>query len=121
MFAYLCKIYNFDPLKDGVIISHTEWHRKGIASGHADLEHLWNGLGVGFTYVFDSNGKVLHPVVSNTGVDYVQSFDTTKAGSYKVMPEVALHLRAGVSANKRSIEILPCGAYVQCYGYYSGT
>lgn len=24
LFAYLCKIYNFNPLKDGVIISHAE-------------------------------------------------------------------------------------------------
>ena len=28
LFAYLCKIYNFDPLKDGVIISHAEGHKK---------------------------------------------------------------------------------------------
>ena len=53
LFAYLCKIYNFDPPKDGVIISHAEGHRKGMASRHADLEHLWDGLGVGSTNVMD--------------------------------------------------------------------
>lgn len=36
LFAYLCKIYNFNPLKDGVIISHAEGHKKGITSKHAD-------------------------------------------------------------------------------------
>ena len=28
LFAYLCKIYNFDTLKDGVIIFHAEGHKK---------------------------------------------------------------------------------------------
>lgn len=49
LFAYLCKLYNLDPLKDGVVISHAEGHRRGIASNHGDPEHLWNGLGMGYT------------------------------------------------------------------------
>lgn len=169
LFAYLCKMYNLDPMKDGVIISHAEGHKRGVASGHSDPEHLWNGLGIGFTmdgfredvkkkmgdssslyrirkswadvksqigayvsldnakkacpsgyYVFDSDGKVIYPIVSHSAIDYAQSFDNAKAGSYTVNADVGLHLRTGASTEKRSIEILPYGSKVQCYGYYSG-
>lgn len=37
--AYLCKEYNLNPLADGVVICHSEGYRRGIASGHADVEH----------------------------------------------------------------------------------
>ena len=37
--AYLCRMYNFDPMKDGVIIGHYEGHKRGIASNHADPGH----------------------------------------------------------------------------------
>lgn len=49
LFAYLCKKYGLNPLSDGVVISHREGHSRGIASNHGDLEHLWNGLGMGYT------------------------------------------------------------------------
>jgi hypothetical protein len=34
--VYLCKLYNLDPMKDGVIIGHYEGHSRGIASNHGD-------------------------------------------------------------------------------------
>ena len=37
--AYLCGVYGLDPLADGVVICHSEGYRRGIASGHADVEH----------------------------------------------------------------------------------
>lgn len=49
LFAMLCKQFNLDPLADGVILSHKEGAARGIASGHADPEHLWNQLGMGYT------------------------------------------------------------------------
>ena len=49
LFAYLCKLYGLNPTADGVIISHREGHSRGIASNHRDPEHLWNGLGMGYT------------------------------------------------------------------------
>lgn len=49
LFAVLCKFHNKDPLQDGVILSHREGGRRGIASDHGDPEHLWNGLGMGYT------------------------------------------------------------------------
>lgn len=49
LFAHLCKQYNLNPLSDGVIVSHKEGNKRGIASNHGDPEHLWNGLGMGYT------------------------------------------------------------------------
>lgn len=49
LFAYLCNQYNLNPAADGVIISHREGHSRGIASNHGDPEHLWKGLGMGYT------------------------------------------------------------------------
>ena len=46
LFAYLCKMYGLNPLGDGVIISHSEGYKRGIASGHADVEHIWNKYGL---------------------------------------------------------------------------
>lgn len=49
LFAALCKQYELDPAQDGVIIGHAEGHRRGVASNHADPEHLWRQLGMGCT------------------------------------------------------------------------
>lgn len=49
LFAMLCKENDLDPLADGVIISHAEGHKRGIASNHGDPEHLWKQLGMGYT------------------------------------------------------------------------
>ena len=46
LFAYLCSQYNLDPLADGVVISHSEGCRRGIASSHGDVEHLWSKFGL---------------------------------------------------------------------------
>jgi hypothetical protein len=49
LFAFLCKQYNLDPMKKGVIVSHKEGHKLGIATNHGDPEHLWKGLGLPYT------------------------------------------------------------------------
>ena len=49
LFAFLCKEYKLDPLADGVIVSHKEGHKRGIASNHGDPEHLWEQLKTGYT------------------------------------------------------------------------
>ena len=49
LFAFLCKQYKLDPLADGVIISHKEGHKRGVASNHGDPEHLWTQLKTGYT------------------------------------------------------------------------
>lgn len=49
LFAYLCKEYNLNPMKDGVILSHAEGNARGIATNHGDPEHLWRGLALPYT------------------------------------------------------------------------
>lgn len=49
LFAKLCKDFNLDPMGDGVILSHSEGYTKGIASNHADPEHLWKQLKLPYT------------------------------------------------------------------------
>lgn len=44
LFAYLCKLYGLNPMKD--ILSHAEGHKKGIASNHGDPEHVWKKYGL---------------------------------------------------------------------------
>ena len=49
LFAHLCEEYNLNPLSKGVILSHSEGYIKGVASNHADPEHLWKGLKLPYT------------------------------------------------------------------------
>ena len=49
LFAMLCKKFNLNPHGDGVIISHAEGCKRGVASNHGDPEHLWRQLGMGYT------------------------------------------------------------------------
>ena len=46
LFAQLCDQFDLDPLADGVIISHSEGRMRGVASAHADPEHLWKPFGL---------------------------------------------------------------------------
>ena len=43
--AYLCKLYDLDPLRYGVVIDHSEGHSRGIASNHGDVTHWLNKFG----------------------------------------------------------------------------
>ncbi len=46
LFAHLCQQFHLDPLADGVVISHSEGCKRGIASNHGDVEHLWSKFGL---------------------------------------------------------------------------
>jgi len=37
--AYLCKMFDLDPMKDDVLIGHYEGYKRGIASNHGDPDH----------------------------------------------------------------------------------
>lgn len=67
LFAFLCEKYNLNPMKD--ICSHYEGGRSGIASGHADPEHLWNQLNMGYTmngFRSDVQKKMKNPSGTST-------------------------------------------------------
>ena len=64
LLAHLCKKCQIDPLKDGVIVSHSEGYKRGLASNHADPEHLWKQLGLGYT--MDGLRKDVKSVMNKT-------------------------------------------------------
>lgn len=66
LFAYLCKQYSLNPLADGVIISHSEGHKKGIASNHGDVEHIWTKLGLSMTQFRKDIQTAMSGVAENT-------------------------------------------------------
>ncbi len=43
--AYLCKLYNLNPLANGVVIGHYEGYQMGIASNHGDPAHWFTKFG----------------------------------------------------------------------------
>lgn len=49
LFAGLCRDFGWDPLEDGVLLSHAECYKRGMGSNHGDPEHLWNALGTGYS------------------------------------------------------------------------
>lgn len=49
LFAMLCQDFSLNPLGDGVILSHKEGCKRGIASNHGDPEHLWTQLKLPYT------------------------------------------------------------------------
>lgn len=47
LFAQLCTFHGLDPFMD--IVSHAEGNALGIASAHADPDHLWKGLNMDYS------------------------------------------------------------------------
>lgn len=82
LFAMLCKQYGLNPMADGVIVSHREGHRRGIASNHGDPEHLWNGLGMGYT--MDGFRKAVKAKMAGTASGGSGSSGTQTEQMYRV-------------------------------------
>lgn len=58
LFAFLCKEFNLDPMKD--IISHKEGYKLGVASNHGDPDH-WIGK---FGYTMDTFRKMVYDIMN---------------------------------------------------------
>lgn len=86
------------------------------------LENAKKACTEGYT-VYDNNGKIVYSHPEGAAVikaDPARDFDKGKAGTYTVRANGGLHLRAGASTLKASLEVMPDGSKVQCYGYYTG-
>lgn len=98
LFAFLCEEFQLNPLEDGVIISHKEGHARGIASGHGDPDHLWNGMNCGYTMdgfrsdVARMMGKTLDK--SDTTLQTEEKKENTDEGSVRVGAIVKLSANA---------------------------
>ena len=101
LFAYLCKQYNLDPEKDGVIISHSEGHKRGIASNHGDVEHIWNKYGLTMAQFRRDIKKAMGGSVTTTTAGTAQQTTPTQSVNgytVKVTADV-LNVRKGPGTN----------------------
>lgn len=94
LFASLCKEFKLDPKKKGVIVSHSEGNKLGIASAHADPEHLWREFGLTMDDFREDVAKAMKGVSSAKGTT------ETKADNVKNSVE-------SVSSNIEMYEIQP--------------
>lgn len=81
LFAYLCDEHDLDPMEKGVIMSHNEGAKAGVASSHGDPEHLWKGLKTGYTmdgFRKDVNDELKHRKSEKKEDDYMFSVKTVK-------------------------------------------
>lgn len=65
LFAQLCTQFGLDPLADGVIISHSEGRMRGVASAHADPEHLWKPFGLTMYGFRQDVYNAMHDIANN--------------------------------------------------------
>jgi hypothetical protein len=72
--AYLCKLYNLDPMKDGVVICHSEGRDRGIASNHGDVMHWFPKHGKSM----DTFRKDVKSKISNGNVTTKPETEVTK-------------------------------------------
>lgn len=137
LFAELCDEYNLNPLGDGVIVSHKEGHDRGIASNHADPEHLWKGLGLGYT--MDGFRKAVAAKV-NKDKSTSKNKSKNKSKSKKTVFIEAVQKACGAKVdgiagpetlgktvtlsyytNDRHAAVKPVQTYLNALGYDSGT
>ena len=103
LFAYLCKQYKLNPLKDGVIISHKEGCARGIASNHGDPEHLWKG--VGLSYTMDKFRNDVKKEMDGTT-------KSTNSKEFKVkVTRTNLNIRKGAGVSYAKVGYIPKGTY----------
>lgn len=67
LFADLCKQFKLDPILN--VISHSEGYKKGIASNHGDVEHIWSKLGLTMDkFRQDIKAAMMHYKVGETDI-----------------------------------------------------
>lgn len=79
LFADLCNQFKLDPLADGVIISHSEGYKKGIASNHGDPEHLWSKFGLCMNQFRNDVAAAMRPDSENKPAQLYR----VQAGAYR--------------------------------------
>lgn len=105
LFAMLCQKYNLNPMKD--IISHSEGHKLGIATAHADPEHLWKGLQM--SYTMDGFRK---DVAAKMGVVTENIQNGSKIKPYPVRISISnLNIRSRPTTNAMSKGHIAPGVY----------
>lgn len=134
LFAKLCADYNLDPMGNGVIVSHTEGYARGIASNHADPEHLWKGLKMSYTMggfrrdVKEKKNGISSTKVTSRGADSRTTFIRAVqeacgaavdgiAGSETIGKTVTI----SYDVNDRHAVVKPVQTYLNVLGYDCGS
>lgn len=86
LFAQLCTQFDLDPLADGVIISHSEGRMRGVASAHADPEHLWKPFGLTMYGFRRDVYNAMHGIANN---DNDEEEDVMRYNSIEEVPDWA--------------------------------
>lgn len=63
--AFLCEKYKLDPMKNGVLICHSEGYRMGKASQHGDIEHWLKKFGLDMNWFRDGVKKAMNKEEEN--------------------------------------------------------
>lgn len=104
LFADLCRQFGLNPLADGVIISHSEGHRRGIASNHGDVEHLWTPNGL-------SMAQFRQDIAARLGQETMG--EVSVSGLFRVVTETSpLNVRSGPSPTAPILGTLARGSLV---------
>ncbi len=107
LFAMLCTKYSLDPLKS--IVSHSEGHKLGIASNHADPEHYWKGLGL--TYSMDGFRKAVKKAMG-TPIKPTPAPAPVSGFPYMVKVQEILNVRKGPGVSNPVLQVISdYGAY----------
>lgn len=81
--VHLCKKFDLDPKKDGVIICHAEGHRRGIASNHGDVLHWWPKHGLNMdTFRAEVAAAMGSPSGSSTGGSNTGTLYRVQCGAF---------------------------------------
>ena len=108
LFAMLCKQYSLDPLADGVIVSHKEGCKRGIASNHGDPEHLWTQLGM--PYTMDTFRAAVKAAMGGTAP--VQTAAPVSKAPYTVrITATDLNIRKSPGTNNAKVGVIKPGVY----------
>lgn len=88
LFAQLCARFDLNPLADGVIISHAEGRMRGVASAHADPEHLWKPFGLTMYGFRQDVYNAMHGIANNDN-DNDEEEDVMRYNSIEEVPDWA--------------------------------
>lgn len=111
LFAMLCTKFNLNPLEDGVILSHSEAHARGLGSGHADVEHIWSHYGLTMSkFRSDIKSKMSlsdSPISPVTPVSPTSPKVVVSGNAFKVKVNVdALNIRGSATTKSSVIDVI---------------
>ncbi len=129
LFAFLCGQFGLNPLEDGVIISHKEGHDRGVASGHADPDHLFRQLHMNYT--MDDFRRAVADTMNKTAGTPGQTQDPVQPRTVEQAPPPAT---AGeMTVSDRGVDLIakyegcrleaykcPAGVWTIGYGHTAG-